>query len=274
MNTPQPLAVLHRSKPHLVVPAAALAGRRTPWRTHRSELAQQVWQTQQWDGRVSQAQQLVEAISRELEPATDRLLRHPYVQALEAGEVPRGRLRLFAGEQYAIISSDLRSVAHLVSRFGGAPSRDLFLGVLQGERAAWDGLLSFARALGLSEPDLQTHEPLPGAHAYTAYLAWLALYGSAADVAAAFLVNFPAWGQSCERLSRALQGRYGLRESEVAFFDLFAAPVAGFDEQALAVIEDGLERGADPRLVRRAARLVQSYELLFWDTLQTATGAS
>jgi thiaminase len=221
-----------------------------------------------------QTPQLIEDIGRELQPANERLVRHPYVQALETAQVPREKLRLFAGEQYSIIGSDLRSVAHLVSRFGGEPSRDLFLGVLQGERAAWDGLLAFARALGVSETDLQAYEPLPAAHAYTTYMAWLALYGSAAEVAAAYLVNFPAWGQNCGRLSRALQERYGLREPEVAFFDLFASPVAGFEENALAVIEHGLTRAGDPRRVRRAARLLQSYELLYWDTLYAASMAS
>ena len=223
---------------------------------------------------MAHAPQLIEAIGRDLQPANDHLLRHPYVHALEAGEMPRDKLQLFAGEQYSTIGSDLRSVAHLVSRFGGEPGRDLFLGVLQGERAAWDGLLTFARALGLSVPDLQAYEPVPGAHAYTDYMAWLALYGSAAEVAAAYLVNFPAWGQTCGRLSRALQARYGLREPDVAFFDLFASPVAGFEEQALAVIEHGLDYGVDPRLVRRAARLLQSYELLFWDTLHAASVGS
>jgi hypothetical protein len=105
-------------------------------------------------------------------------------------------------------------------------------------------------------------------------MAWLALYGSAAEVAAAYLVNFPAWGQNCGRLSRALRERYGLRETEVAFFDLFASPVAGFEENALAVIEHGLTRAVDPRRVRRAARLLQSYELLYWDTLYAASVAS
>ena len=83
--------------------------------------------------------------------------RHPYVQALEEGKIGRESLRLFAGEQYNIIASDLKSVAYLVSRFGSAPSRDFFLG--PGERAAWDALLTLAHALGLSEIQLrETHE--------------------------------------------------------------------------------------------------------------------
>jgi thiaminase len=213
------------------------------------------------------AKALLEGIRQDLQTVTEELLRHPYVQGLEEGKIGREHLRLFAGEQYNTIASDLKSVAYLVSRFGSAPSRDFFLGILQGERAAWDALLTFAHALGLSETQLREHEPLPGSHAYTCYMAWLALYASDAEIAAAYLINFPAWGQNCGRLSRILKERFGLGEKEVAFFDLFASPPATFEANALSVIQQGLDRGTEPRLIQRAARLLQAYELMYWDTL-------
>jgi hypothetical protein len=216
---------------------------------------------------MADAKDLIEGIRLELQPVKEQLLRHPYVQALEEGKIGRESLCLFAGEQYAIIASDLKSVACLVSRFGSTPSRDFFLGILQGERAAWDALLTFAHALGLSEAQLREHEPLPGAHAYTGYMAWLALYGSDAEVAAAYLVNFPAWGENCGRLSRIFKERFGLGEKEVVFFDLFATPPATFEGSALGVIQQGLDGGIEPRLIQRAARLLQAYELMYWDAL-------
>jgi pyrroloquinoline quinone (PQQ) biosynthesis protein C len=220
---------------------------------------------------TGQADSLIAEIRGDLRPIEERLLQHDYLRALEEGRVSRESLRVFAGEQYAVIGSDLRSVAHLVSRFGDSPSRDFFLAVLAGERAAWDNLLAFAGALGMEEAALRAYEPLPGAHAYTCYMAWLALYGSAAEVAAAYLVNFPAWGRNCGRMSRILRERYGLSDSEVRFFDDFAAPPAEFEPAALAVIQEGLDRGVDPRLIRRAARLLQGFEALYWDTLEQAS---
>jgi hypothetical protein len=98
-------------------------------------------------------------------------------------------------------------------------------------------------------------------------MAWLGSRATPAEVAAAFLVNFQAWGENCGRLSRALTERYGLSRDQVRFLDQFAQPLEGFEADALAVIQDGLDRGAHPRLVRRAARLLQAYELLYWDTL-------
>jgi hypothetical protein len=98
-------------------------------------------------------------------------------------------------------------------------------------------------------------------------MAWLALYASDAEIAAAYLVNFPAWGQNCGRLSRILKERFGVGEKEVAFFDLFASLPATFEANALSVIQQGLDGGTEPRLIQRAARLLQAYELMYWDAL-------
>jgi hypothetical protein len=101
----------------------------------------------------------------------------------------------------------------------------------------------------MDDARLQAYEPAPGAHAYTAFMAWLALYGSEAEVAAGLLMNFAAWGTNCSRMSRALRDRYGLTDQATAFFDLFAAPPGEFESQAMTVVAGGLARGAEPRLV-------------------------
>jgi len=223
---------------------------------------------------MADARALINAIRKELQPVNEQLLRHPYVEALEQGKIGREDLHIFAGEQYSIISSDLSSAAHLVNRFGDSSSRDFFLGILQGEKAAWDGLLLFGSAIGLTETELRAHEPLAGAHAYTCYMAWLALYASDAELAAAYLINFPAWGENCRRLSRILKEHFGLSEKEVAFFDLFVSPPATFETNALNIIQQGLDRGIELRLIQRAARLLQAYELMFWDTLYSTSNRS
>ena len=220
---------------------------------------------------MADARELMAQTRAQLKPVEDKLFGHPYLVALEAGRIPREKLRLFAGEQSYIISSDLRSIALLVNRQGQLASRDYFLGALQGEATAGQALLAFARALGMGEADLRAHEPLPGCQAYPAYIAWLALYGSDADFAAAFLVNLPAWGSNCARMSAALRAIYGLSVEDVLFFDLFASPAPEFEEDSLRVIQAGLDCGVDPLGIVRAARLVQAYELMYWDTLHEAS---
>src|SRR3989454_11725914 len=154
------------------------------------------------------AKQLIDEIRRDLAPVEQEIRHHPYLAALEPGRVRREDLTRFAGEQHHIIQSDLRSIALLVNRFGATPSGPFFQAVLGGETAALAALGSFAAAVGMDDARLQAYEPVPGAHAYTAFMAWLALYGSEAEVAAGFLVNFAAWRSEERRVGKECRSRW------------------------------------------------------------------
>jgi TENA/THI-4/PQQC family len=222
-------------------------------------------------GAVADALQLVEKIRSDLKPLEVKISGHPYLEAIEAGRVALDSLKVFAGQQHHIISSDLRSLALLLSREGMRPSRAFLMNVLQGEAAALDALHAFTGALGQNIDDLEAFEPLPAAHAYCTFVAWLALYGSDAELASAFLVNFPAWGANCGRMRTALHEKYGFAPSTLAFFDLFAG-MPPFEQEAVAIIQNALDRGLLARLIHRAARMLQGYELMFWDAMAGVAG--
>jgi len=217
------------------------------------------------------AVQLVRQIRSDLKPLETKVSRHPYLRALKDGHVQLDSLRVFAGQQHHIISSDLRSIALILSRQGMLPSFRFLMNVLQGEAEALDRLHAFAGALGLKSPDLELFEPLPEAHAYCTFVAWLALYGSDAELVGAFLVNFPTWGTNCGRMRKALQENCSIAPSSLAFFDLFAN-MPSFEPEALGIIQNGLDRGVAARLIHRATRMLQSYELMFWDAMADAAG--
>ena len=211
--------------------------------------------------------ELLGEIRRELSDVEERIRSHRFLAALEDGRVPRERLAAFAGEQHVIISSDRRSFALLASRFPEPPAGNLFLSLAEGEGRALELLGAFVAAVGADEAALRAYEPGPGAQAYPAFVAWLALNGSRSDVSLAFLANLAAWGRSCARVAEALRARYGVGEQTVAFFSFFAEPPPGSEQRLLAVLGSGLGEGDSPVRARRAARLLQAYELLFWDTL-------
>jgi hypothetical protein len=213
----------------------------------------------------------VEGVRRELQPLNEKILNHPYLQALNAGWIERERLRIFAGQQSHIIGSDLRSVAQMVARASSEGSRAFFLELLEGERAALKALELFSAGVAAAPGTPVSDEPLPGAFAYCAFVAWMSLYASEAEFAGALLINLPVWGANCGRMADALQTKYGLSEADVAFFTLFATAPPGFEDRAAGVVADGLAHGVTPGSVRQAASLLQGYELLFWDTMAQAS---
>lgn len=215
---------------------------------------------------MSDAIQCVQRIRSDLKPIEQKILGHRYLKALEQGQIQREQLKIFAGQQHDIISSDLRSIALILSRHGTLPSRHFLMTALQGEASALEALHTFASGLGLAVGDLDIIEPFPAAHVYCAFVAWLALYGSDAELTGAFLVNLPAWGTNCGRMRQALQEKYGVAASALAFFDLFAS-MPSFEAEALNIIQNALDRGVPERLIRRAARMLQTYELMFWDSM-------
>src|SRR3954454_21805840 len=214
---------------------------------------------------IRQAKQLLEELRRDLAPVEEEIRNSPYLAELESGIASRESLQALAGEQYNIIQSDLRSDALMVARFGSTQAGEFFRAFVAGDVAALGLLLAFAKALGLNEDDLKAYEPRPEAQTYPAYVTWLAFYGSKAETAAAYLTNFPVFGENTARVSAALRKNYRLSAKDTAFFDFFAAPIPNFECNALAVIAADLERGVEPRLIKRAARLLQAYEQMFWD---------
>jgi hypothetical protein len=213
------------------------------------------------------AAEILHSLTGELAELDAAIRGHRFLDDLEAGRVDERRLRALAGEQFAVISSDRRSFCQLAARFPEPPAGDFFLFMAEGEGEALRRLSALAAALGMGAGDLLAHEPAAGAQAYPSFVCSLALAGSRADVALAFLVNLDAWGANCARVRDALGGRYGLSGEAVGFFDFFAAPPPGFADRALAVADAGLLAGDPPARARTAARLLASYELMFWDAL-------
>lgn len=211
-----------------------------------------------------QARKLVAEIRAELAAVEDEIRAVPFVSGLEAGTLSLDRVRDLLGEQYSIIRSDEGSFTLMAERFTDPASQRMFGGIAAGEAIAFQLLLETAAAFGLDEDALAAYEPEPDGQTYPSRVAWIALHADRAMAGASFLVNFAVFGENMGRVERALIDEHGFTEAETAFFGFFAAPIPGFEENAIEVIAEGLLLGACPREIRRSARLLQAYELDFW----------
>jgi len=213
---------------------------------------------------TASARELLESARRELAPGEhDNRL----VPLIAQGAASREALAALAAEQQRIIASDWRSFLVLASRSPDPAAGAFFVDLAQGEVLALEKLSQYAAACGLGEQALREYQPRAGCQAYPSYIAWLALNGEPSDVVLAVVANFSAWGAFCATVAQALRAHYGFDDAGCAFFDFFAAPAPDGDEPALAVVQAGLDAGRVTGQARKYGRLLQSYELMFWNTL-------
>lgn len=211
---------------------------------------------------MSEAKFFLSNVRRSLAPLNQKILDHPFIADAESGSLPLGKVHSFVKNQYYIVGRDIKSLAAMLSRASGEEEL-LFEQLLKGDVEAFRLLLKMAEALGLKEAELKGYDPIPAAASYTHYLAALALYGTAGEQAIALVVNLPVWGSNCSRLAKALRGRYGIKD--VGFLEFFSAPAEWLEEEAVRVMEPYIaSRRAS---MERAAKLIQAYELMFWDSV-------
>ncbi|MEM7226871.1 MAG: hypothetical protein AAF495_28125 [Pseudomonadota bacterium] len=215
---------------------------------------------------VATAEQVVRDAHAQVQAVERAIDRHPYLAAIASGSMSRAGLIALPGHQYHLTISGMRADATMLRRFGHTAARPFFHNLLEGEMAALANLLVLAAKMDLSEADLAAYEPSPEGFAYGCYVAWLADYGSAAEIVAGFLANLAAWGRNCGAVSDALRTHCGFKPEHTAFLDAFAN-LRGFDDVALPIIQDGLDQGVAPAAILRAVRLLQAYEKMFWDAL-------
>ncbi|MEM0481339.1 MAG: TenA family transcriptional regulator [Nitrososphaerota archaeon] len=206
---------------------------------------------------------LIEGLRRELETLNRRIEHHPFLNEAEKGLLSREKLKLFIENQYYIVYHDLRSLAVMVSRATHPDEADYLSRLQLGDLTAFQALLRLGEELEVPFREFSELRVMPGAVAYTHYLAWLALYGVVGEQVAALVVNLPVWGRACERLSSSLRKNYGIRSTE--FLDAFANPPGWIEEEGGRILErymPGIEARA-----RLVSRMIQSYELGFWDSI-------
>jgi pyrroloquinoline quinone (PQQ) biosynthesis protein C len=220
---------------------------------------------------LERTERIFQQIRKTLKPIEGKLFEHPFLKKVEDKVYSKEQMSLMPKEEYYIVASDLLSSRHLLGRFGDAPSGPFFKSLVENEEFAQRNIVMLAEALGCSRAQLDEYEPDPLCQAYPSYFARLALHGSEAEVLVAFASNFSVWWSACKRVATALELRYGVPKEATAFLNPFnevPPPDAPFDELTVDALTRGLAGGVQERDIIRVARIIQQYELLFWDALE------
>jgi hypothetical protein len=189
------------------------------------------------------------------------------VPQIASGDATLSTLAALGAEELLIVESDRRSFLLLAARASDPAATGFLAWLGQGETVALGHLPAFIATAGWDAAALARYEPRPGCQAYPAYLAWLALNAEPAEAILALLVNFTEWGGYCGTVAAALREHYHFDDAACAFFDFFATPAPEMEQQALVAVQVALDAGAPLAHASQYARLLQSYETSFWNTL-------
>jgi hypothetical protein len=221
----------------------------------------------------AKARRLVRQIRADLAGVEDQIRQVRFVRAVEAGAAPLDKIAAIVAEEFSIVHSDLNSFTQMATRWDASGGSHFFGDLATGEGQSLPLLLDFAATVGLSERDLAAYEPRPRSQTYPSRVAWIASNADRASAAASFLVNFAVFGENMGRIRDALISVYHFTPAQIEFFTFFAEPIQGFEDDAIEVMATGLLEGACPVDVRRSARLLQAYELDFWQAASDPPGS-
>lgn len=212
---------------------------------------------------MTQARKLVSNTTEDLREIRQALLADPYTKAFRNGRAPIEALVPFIGHEYHILNAFTGSGKQLLERMDDRLVSDFVRDLLSQDENIRKNLLAMAKQIGMTEADLQAYEPTAEGLSFGLYLNQLLSRGTPAEAMCATLVNLPVYASNCDQLGRSLRETYGWPEKATAFVDTFASMPA-LDKELLPIVQDGLDRGEDPKRLARAARLIQTYEKMFW----------
>lgn len=213
---------------------------------------------------TSDARALLAEVRDALAPAEDH---NRLVPAIAAGRAPLPVVGAFAVEELLVVPSDRRSFLTLAAGAREPATAEFFADLGKGENIVLDLLPAMADAAGFDAAARRDYRPRAGCQAYPAYLAWLALNADPAAVVLAVTANFAAWGGYCATLAESLRKEYGFSDEACGFVDFFATPAPQLEDLAASAIQQALDAGRPVEQGREYGRLLQDYELMFWNTL-------
>jgi pyrroloquinoline-quinone synthase len=196
----------------------------------------------------------------------ERLLSHPLWQHIEQGTLPVERLRIFALQDWWLVREAYRLDALAIANTSDLDVQELLINKLTPKVGGYRLLLRFGEALGLSQADFDTVEPLAGCMALTNFFYYMLAYGMPEEKLASVSASEDIFVQICARIAPALMQYYHLSKEQIEFFsahDQIGQQVTPVDDALLAryiTVEQ-------QQHIRRAIHLSHEFELMFYDTV-------
>lgn len=201
--------------------------------------------------------EFIEKLRHELKDINDKILKHPFITEAVQGNLSLDKIKLFVENQFYIASNDSKALAIMYSR-AEYPDNEFFLKLLVSHQKALERLRDLINYFKIDLREIKVNARIVS---YTHFFFNLAFLGSLQEQIVAILINFPIFIEAINKLGKALKENYQIQE--VSFFQ-----EAKWDREleylALKILE---KYNLQDEKIKRTARLIQEYELEYWDSL-------
>jgi pyrroloquinoline quinone (PQQ) biosynthesis protein C len=219
----------------------------------------------------------IQDVEAELQGGQWNLMKHPLVDKVTKGELTRNQLKGWVVQTYLPVSDHfLRLVAAL---YASCPSADLRESIWENLLEEMTGsisksmshpqlLIKLAKALGASEDEIKTVEPVPETKEY---LDWLEKLRHLSFIEGVGGIMFGGEAQiigAQEVISKALKDNYGLTDDDTMFFDIHVDIDKEHGDVGKTIIERFARDEEVQDKVRQAALTTAIKTYKFFDSYQ------
>jgi len=201
------------------------------------------------------ALEFLERLRYELSEINNKILRHRFITEIVEGKLDINKIKDFAEQQFYIASNDAKALAIMYSR-SNFPENDFFLKLLIEHQEALKRLMNFLKNLNV---DVSKIKPKAQTVAFTHFFFKLAFLHNIEEQIVCILINFPIFIENLNKIGKALKEKYNIQE--VSFFE-----EAKWDKELEFLALKILENYKLGENVKISARLIQEYELMYWDS--------
>lgn len=190
---------------------------------------------------------------------------NPFLDIARNGGLTKEHMRRLVYVEAQLHHAELPGYALTLSRFPHRPAAGLYLGLSQVAYEAGPRLNAAAESLGLPRED-SAKWMWPSdrkAYSFNGFLSWLAVQGSQAVTALAAYTDMCIYFPSCQEIVAEIR-EHGVDAPEefTSYFE--SDPTEELRPLALTVVQDGLDKGDDPREAVFMARLLEEFTAEFW----------
>lgn len=199
--------------------------------------------------------ELLPLIRKEISKINYEIANHEVIKLAEKGKLEIEKIKKFVSNEKYISFSDMKALALALSKCESLDEAEILYDLIGHHLKAMEELNK------LYEEIKAVEEPSPSSFNYAHYFLWLSWNLSTEEFLSLVFLNFPVWTKAAYRFKKALRKNYEIKN--LGFFPKSLKTYKTLEEKFKNIAKKELDYGK----LLSMARILQTYEKSFWDSL-------